>query len=313
MEIMTLSGPGIKLALRGLRLKHTGFIRFLSTAPRKLEAQTGLHNGVSGAGKHLQFTAKHSRLPVIAEAVVTDVRQESPAVKGVTLKIDNPKFTFRAGQWVDMFIPGIETVGGFSMYSAPNQLAERGTIDLGIKFSKWPPAFWVHNECKVGSTVALRVGGDFYYAPEVGDPPSDLLLVAGGVGLNPLASMVFHASYLHKLYQENKEEEYCPGKILLLYSAKTYEDILYKPLLDAVSSLHPQIEIKYFTTRKPPPASNVTCGHITQDNLRSALKVLDTSTLRTFVCGPPPMIENIKDNLLVCGLSRNQILYEKWW
>ncbi|XP_064097013.1 oxidoreductase NAD-binding domain-containing protein 1-like [Macrobrachium nipponense] len=313
MEIMTLGGPGIKLALRGLRLKHTGIIRFLSTAPPKLEAQSGLPNGGLGAGKHLQFTAKHSRLPVIVKAVVTDVRLESPTVRGITLQIDNPQFNFKAGQWVDMFIPGMETVGGFSMYSAPSQLIETGTIDLGIKFSKWPPVFWIHTQCKVGSTVALRVGGDFYYAPEVGDHPFDLLLVAGGVGVNPLASMYFHARTLHKLYLENKEE-YCPGKVLLLYSAKTYEDILYKTLLDAISSFHPGIEVKYFTTREPPPhASNATYGHITQDVLRSSLKTLDTSALQTFVCGPPPMIENIKDHLLVCGLSQNKIFYEKWW
>ncbi|XP_066972681.1 oxidoreductase NAD-binding domain-containing protein 1-like isoform X2 [Macrobrachium rosenbergii] len=232
MEILTLGGPGIKLALRGLRLKHAGLIRFLSTAPPKLEAQSGLHNGGVGAGKHLQFTAKHSRLPVIAKAVVTDVRLESPSVRGVTLQIDNPQFNFKAGQWVDMFIPGMETVGGFSMYSAPSQLIETGTIDLGIKFSKWPPAFWIHTQ----------------------------------------------------------------------------------PLLDAISSFHPEIEVKYFTTREPPPhASNATYGHITQDVLRSSLKTLDTSGLQTFVCGPPPMIENIKDHLLVCGLSQNQIFYEKWW
>lgn len=82
-------------------------------------------------------------------------------------------------------------------------------------------------KCKVGSSVAIRVGGDFYFAPEIGDPSHDLLLIAGGVGLNPLASIFSHACHLYKLHQENSEE-YCPGKIKLLYSAKTYEDLLYK-------------------------------------------------------------------------------------
>ena len=87
--------------------------------------------------------------------------------------------------------------------------------------------FTQFSQCKVGSKVALRVGGDFYYAPEIGDTSYDLLLIAGGVGVNPLASMYFHANNLFKLHHENNEE-YCPGKVLLLYSARTYEDILYK-------------------------------------------------------------------------------------
>lgn len=307
---------GLKYALRGLYrlgLRKTTISRNLSTAPPKVDTKTQSNNGGVGPGKHLQITAHNTRLPVIAQAVVTDVRLESPSVKGITLQIDNPQFEFKAGQWVDMFIPGIETVGGFSMYSSPDHLRETRTIELGIKFSKWPPAFWIHDQCKVGSTVELRAGGDFFYAPEIGDSSYDLLLVAGGVGVNPVASMFLHANSLHKIHQENNEA-YQPGKILLLYSARTYEELLYKPLLDSISTLTPKSEVKYFTTRERPPASsNVSYGHITAEVLKSAVESMDTSSLLTFICGPPPMIENINEHLLACNLAQNQIRYEKWW
>ncbi|KAK7071306.1 Oxidoreductase NAD-binding domain-containing protein 1, partial [Halocaridina rubra] len=138
---------GFSLALRGLNIRKIPIIRKLSTAPPKADANTASPTGGSeGLGKHLKITAHSTRLPVVAKAVVTDIREESPSVKGLTLQTDNPHFNFKAGQWVDMFIPGIETVGGFSMYSSPSQLAENGTIDLGIKYSKWPPAYWIHND-----------------------------------------------------------------------------------------------------------------------------------------------------------------------
>ncbi|KAG7176688.1 Oxidoreductase NAD-binding domain-containing protein 1-like [Homarus americanus] len=204
----------------------------LKMLTRSFRLNTSLISRDEGAGKHLKITARHTRLPVVAKAVVTDMGMESSTVRSVTLRVENPNFTFKAGQWIDMFIPGMETVGGFSMYSCPTHLAETGTLQLGIKFSRWPPAFWVHDQA----------------------------------------------------------------------------------LLDTISVKTPETEVRYFTTREPPPDSSlVTYGHITHEVLKSSVASLDVSSLKTFICGPPPMIENINKHLLACGLLQHQILYEKWW
>lgn len=89
-------------------------------------------------------------------------------------------------------------------------------------------------QCRVGSKVSVRAGGDFHYAPEAGDDPYDLLLIGGGVGVNPLTSMYLHAASLHLQYRECKEE-YKPGKVLLLYSARTYQELLYRVCLECLS------------------------------------------------------------------------------
>ncbi|XP_045598090.1 oxidoreductase NAD-binding domain-containing protein 1 isoform X2 [Procambarus clarkii] len=261
-------GLGLRMLLKRVGVLRNVSTRLHSTATPKEETHASPLVGDEGAGKHLKITAQNTRIPLIAPAVVTDIRPLSPTVHGLTLKVDNPNFTFKAGQWVDMFIPGMETVGGFSMYSCPTHLAETRTLQLGIKFSRWPPAYWVHDQCKIGCEVAIRAGGDFYYAPESGDTSYDLLLVGGGVGINPLASMFLHAISLHRIHEENKEE-YRPGRILLLYSAKTYEELLYKTLLDTISARTPECEVRYFTTRKPPPESSfVTCQLLTLPSMQ---------------------------------------------
>ena len=66
--------------------------------------------------------------------------------------------SFLAGQWVDFFIPGVEQVGGYSMCSAPHDLAEGRRMDLAVKASTWAPAAWMHNRAKVGDVVQMRVG-----------------------------------------------------------------------------------------------------------------------------------------------------------
>ena len=52
-------------------------------------------------------------------AKVVSITRLSPSVKGLTLKVaeGEAKPSFKAGQWLDFFIPGEATVGGFSMSS----------------------------------------------------------------------------------------------------------------------------------------------------------------------------------------------------
>lgn len=46
---------------------------------------------------------------------------------------------------VDFFIPGVETVGGFSMCSSPGLLQREGVVELAVKYTKHPPAHWIHS------------------------------------------------------------------------------------------------------------------------------------------------------------------------
>ena len=76
-------------------------------------------------------------------------------------------------------------------------------------------------ECRVGDQLSVRVGGDFIYDPA----PSgshDLLLVAGGVGINPLISMLLHHT------REVGEGRMSGTRVRLLYTARTVCELLFK-------------------------------------------------------------------------------------
>lgn len=74
----------------------------------------------------------------------------------------------------------------------------------------------------------MRVGGDFYFNPLPSDPAVDLLLVAGGVGINPLYSILLHASDLLHLNQSSGGQDYNIGSVHLCYSAKNTQELLFK-------------------------------------------------------------------------------------
>ncbi|KAM9648064.1 oxidoreductase NAD-binding domain-containing protein 1 isoform 6-T20 [Morphnus guianensis] len=140
---------------------------------------------------HLERTANNFRQEVISQAKVCGITNESETVKRLRLAIANKDFTFKAGQWVDFFIPGVSVVGGFSICSSPGLLEREGVLELAVKHTVHPPAHWIHTECTLDSEVALRVGD------------------------------------LHG-YQEGKGNGYKMGTVKLYYSAKNTSELLFK-------------------------------------------------------------------------------------
>lgn len=74
----------------------------------------------------------------------------------------------------------------------------------------------------------MRVGGDFFFDPSPSDPAVDLLLVAGGVGINPLYSILLHTTDLMHLNRSSGGRDYNIGSVHLSYSAKNTQELLFK-------------------------------------------------------------------------------------
>ncbi|XP_027013305.1 oxidoreductase NAD-binding domain-containing protein 1 [Tachysurus fulvidraco] len=259
---------------------------------------------------HLERTASVYRQKAMFSARVCAITDESDSVKRLQLEVPHPEFSFRAGQWVDFFIPGIETVGGFSVCSSPGLLQREGVIELAVKYTQHPPAHWIHTKCVLGSHVEVRVGGDFYFDPMPSDHTVDLLLLAGGVGINPLYSILMHSADLLQL-----PHAYKPGHTHLCYTAKNTKELLFKNSIIGVCQEFPdkfscdfRVTQQDFEIESDQPYT--TSGKISQEEL-----VCHVNPERTlcYLCGPPTMTESLSLVLQSLGLSTNQILYEKWW
>jgi len=245
---------------------------------------------------HLERTAGQFRAPGAAAAEVIEVSSLSPTVKKLVLRPE-PGVSFAAGQWVDFFIPGLERVGGFSMSSAPSQLEKEGTMDLAVKASLAAPAHWVHTTCKVGDTVGLRVGGNFFH-PSPGLPfPHSILLVAGGVGINPLFSIMQQCKSL-----SDNEAPGSPKALTLLYSAKKREELIF--LEDM--KLREGWRLQTFVTGEEGGK------RLDQSDLKEALEKMPGRVV-TYLCGPPTMTEAVAAGLKDLGMQRGDVKYENWW
>ena len=120
-------------------------------------------------------------------ATIVEISQASPTTKALRLDTGGNRLSFRPGQWVDFYadIGGEIAVAGYSITSSPSRT---GGLELAVKLvGENPVTYYVHQRARVGDVVEVEVGGDFLYTSDMGGP---LVLVAGGIGITPLMSIV---------------------------------------------------------------------------------------------------------------------------
>nr|XP_005600971.1 oxidoreductase NAD-binding domain-containing protein 1 isoform X2 [Equus caballus]XP_008512432.1 PREDICTED: oxidoreductase NAD-binding domain-containing protein 1 isoform X2 [Equus przewalskii] len=253
-------------------------------------------------------------LRVVSAAKVCGTAYESPSVKRLRLLVADKDFSFKAGQWVDFFIPGVSVVGGFSICSSPRLLEQERMIDLAVKYTNHPPALWIHNQCTLDSEVAVRVGGEFFFDPQPADTSRNLVLIAGGVGINPLLSILRHSADLHRA-QADKGSGYAMGTVKLFYSAKNTSELLFKKnILDLVNEFPEKIACSLHVTKQTTQISAelkpyITEGRITEKEIRDHIS---KETL-FYICGPPPMTDFFSKQLENSHVPKEHICFEKWW
>lgn len=233
------------------------------------------------------------RLP----ATITAIRRETPTIKSFALDLGGREIGFMAGQWVDFFVTleGAEAVGGYSITSSP---AEQTTFSLAVKRdgSDHPVTNWLHEDAQVGDRVEVALGGEFYYEP---DEANSVVLIAGGIGLTPLMSIVRSVDQLAT-----------HTRLTLLYSASTPDELLFRDELEEMAVANPRIRCVFTVTQPAPDTWDGHRGRIDSDLLREESIDLDSIF---FVCGPPAMIRAMIAMLRGLGVSRTRIRYEQWW
>lgn len=264
---------------------------------------------------HLEKTSENSRQNLIAEAEIKHITNISPTVKELDIHVRDDKFYFKAGQWLDMMIPGVDVVGGYSMWSPPHLLRDSGHLRLAIKVSKHPPAHWVHTKCKSGDVVNIRAGGDFFYNPSRGQGDHDLLLLAGGVGINPLISILQHFVHLNPAGSGSGGKEEVMARAAFLYSARSNKELIFKEKLKEINTTNQNVDVTMHCTREQ-PCENLGIsgsGRFQSKDIMSAVSKLKAKQTQVYICGPEPFIKTMESFCLESGISSLSIFYESWW
>jgi len=157
----------------------------------------------------------------------------------------------------------------------------------------------------------MRVGGDFHY-PNATTEQTDrhnLLLIAGGVGINPLASIFYHASS-----QQDSTKEQSLSKVKMIYSARTADELVFKDSFDLIAREQPgKFDAEYFVTREESKSQSVSHGRFTSKQLKDSLQALSDLPTFCYICGPTAFIQDTNRILQDLGLPKSSIFFELWW
>jgi ferredoxin-NADP reductase len=233
---------------------------------------------------------------------VVEIRQETPRVKSLIL--DLPDWTTHlAGQHVDVRLTaedGYQTQRSYSIASPPEDKYLILTVER-IDDGEVSP--YLVDELHVGDRIELRgpIGGYFVWDARDGkDDGSPLFLVAAGSGIAPLMAMI-----RHRANARNK----VPTK--LLYSSRSYEDIIYREELERISVIDPSLSVIHTLTRRQPLNWTSYRRRIDREMLaetawRPAEKPL------AFTCGSTAVVEKVANYLLELGYEQERIKTERF-
>jgi len=224
---------------------------------------------------------------------------ETARTKSITLAVPT-WMGHRAGQHVDVRLTaedGYQVERSYSIASPPEE-APRVTLTVE-RLDDGEVSPYLVDELRVDDKLELRgpVGGYFVWEASMGGP---LLLVAGGSGIVPLMAMLRHRAAMGSTVATR-----------LLYSSRSFEEVIYRDELDRLVKSSTMLEIAYTLTRVQPPGWTGYHRRIDTQMLREVAWPPDQRPL-TFICGPTPFVETAAASLVTLGNEPARIKTERF-
>ena len=224
------------------------------------------------------------------------MRPETDRVK--TLVLDVEGWTgHRAGQHVDVRLTaedGYQAQRSYSIASPPDGVSIELTVE---RLDDGEVSPYLTDELRSGDVIELRgpIGGFFVWDRAPGGP---VLLVGGGSGVVPLKAMA-----------RQRAGERNSVHTRLLYSARSWEDVIYRDELQQLAERGDGFDLVYTLTREQPPDWTGYARRVDRDLLA---EVAPEGLALTFVCGPTPFAEAVADALVELGHEPSRIKIERF-
>jgi ferredoxin-NADP reductase len=201
-------------------------------------------------------------------------------------------FEFVAGQFlpVRLRIDGRDQVRCYSISSAPES---RGYLEISVKRQGLVSSA-LHRTIRPGGTIDVKAPAGAFTYPTGEDGP--LLLIAGGIGITPLMSMLRHGVQAE------------PNRTMtLLYSAPSAAAFAFRDEIKGLVRRHPLANAIFAVTRGE-PAPDVYPGRIDDSLIRTAAP--NVARAIVLLCGPQPMIDGLRGTLAGLGVPPARIRSE---
>lgn len=282
---------GGKLFIEACALISVALIAWRVTAGKTLRQANAQAVEVQSPETSLAW---HGPLDVTA---ITDI---SPDVK--TFRLTTPEggplpFSFHPGQYLSLRISdgNRSLTRNYSISSAPG---ETNYCDISVKLLEdGQGSTYLHTQVGVGSSLeCLGPHGMFTFQ---GTEATSVVLIAGGIGITPLLSVVKHLA-----------AQDWPHEVYLVFAVRTPNDVLFADELKRIAASYRHLRLLILPTSIEGHAWSGPHGLIEAEHLTKFVPHLNHR--RVHVCGPQPMMDATIAILYRLGVPDSQIYTESF-
>jgi ferredoxin-NADP reductase len=207
-----------------------------------------------------------------------------------------PVFDFKPGQYVMIYYKNakgrLEQKHTFSIASSP---LEKGCVRLGIK---------IGGQFTRG-LAGLKIGDEIFVQGPYGNfvfdenKYSDLVMIAGGIGITPFISTLYYAAH-----------KGLANRLSLIYSNKTIGNTAFYNEIRSLETKNNNFRALFAVTdeKNPLPKEGVVYSRINANMINDFVGSVYGKTF--FLCGPGLFMAAAKDHLFELGADRSQIQME---
>jgi len=233
-------------------------------------------------------------------ATIMQILARTPSIRSYFLSLPEP-LSFHAGQHVDVRLTapdGYQARRSYSIASAPETTEALELVIERLDDGEVSPFF--HDVAAVGDAIELRgpIGGHFIWSTPSGGP---LILVGSGSGVVPLMCMIRHRAAHSSVVPT-----------LLLFSAKTWDDVIFRDELLGLDAAHNGFDLVLALTRDGVRRAGDYSRRVDAAMMREVLARAASPPRHVFVCGSNPFVESASQGLIDAGIAAGLIRTERY-
>lgn len=233
---------------------------------------------------------------------VKDIRRETPEAVSVAFDVppqQQPEYLFKQGQYITlkMNIGGQEVRRSYSLCTAPYEKELRVAIKEvkgGLVSSH------INQKLKTGDTIEVMTPMGQFTSILAGNQKKNYVLFAGGSGITPMMSILKSILYVEK-----------QSTITLIYANKNEDSTIFKKEIDALAIANASLKVVYVFETPQTPVPDLQKGIISPEK---AIQLIENfggvNADEYFICGPGPMMENVKATLEKLKIKKEKIHIE---
>jgi len=236
---------------------------------------------------------------------VSDVRRETHDAVSVAFEVPDtlwPEYKYKQGQYLTLKLKvnGEEIRRSYSICTSPFSEKELRIAIKEVKDGKGSTL--LNRNLKQGDTLEVMTPMGNFHSPLSGSAQKNYVLIAGGSGITPMMSILKSVLYVEK-----------QSTITLIYANRDEDNAIFKNEIEKIAADHKdKFNVVFVYDRPKQSMADLYKGLMTPEKVKALVEkhVPLLSNSEFFICGPGPMMENVKTVLEGLKVEKEKIHIE---